>query len=170
MRPERRQQGFTLIEVMVALVIVALSLGAITSAVSQMASAAITMQQRTYANWIGHNKITELRLANVLPEVSETDGDLTFAGREWLWTANISETGVENLFRVDVTVSLAASGDVIRTVTGFIGEPVQPGIANAAWSGLAGPGDVDVDDDGEPGDETDGEGPADAGEGQEAER
>ena len=150
MRVERRERGFTLIEVMVALVIVALSLGAITAAVSQMASAAITMQERTYASWIGHNKITELRLANVLPEVSESDGDLTYAGREWLWTATISETGVENLFRVDVLVSLAASGAAIRTVTGFIGEPVQPGIANAAWSGLAGPGGSD-----EPGDDDD---------------
>lgn len=146
MKTDRRQRGFTLIEVMVSLVIVALSLGAITASVSQMADAAITMQQRTWANWIGHNLITELRLANVLPEVSETDGDVTFANQEWLWTAVVSETGVENLFRVDVTVSLAANGAAIRTVTGFIGEPVQPGIANATWSQVGGVGGGDDDD------------------------
>ncbi len=147
MSGRRRQRGFTLIEVMVALVIVALSLGAIMAAISQMADAATTMRQRTYANWIGHNKITELRLANVVPEVSESDGEETFAGRDWLWTASVSETGVENLFRVDVVVSLAASGAVIRTVTGFIGEPVQPGIANAAWNNLGGAiGGIDGDE------------------------
>ena len=146
MRPERRQQGFTLIEVMVSLVIVALSLGAITASVSQMADAAITMQQRTWANWIGHNVVTEMRLANVLPEVSESEGEVTFASQQWLWTAVVSETGVENLFRVDVTVSQAATGDAIRTVTGFIGEPVQPGIANAAWMQLGAPAGRGDDD------------------------
>jgi len=149
-----RQRGFTLIEVMVALVIVALSLGAITAAVGQMADAAISMQRRTYASWIGLNRITEMRLANVVPEVDESDGEVTYAGQEWLWTATVSETGVENLFRVDVVVSLAATGDVIRTVTGFIGEPVPPGLANAAWTGVGGaaPG-AGGDRDGEPGTE-----------------
>jgi len=145
MRPDR-QRGFTLIEVMVALVIVALSLGAITAAVGQMADAAISMQRRTYASWIGLNRITEMRLANVVPEVEESDGEVSYAGQEWLWTATVSETGVENLYRVDVAVSLAATGDVIRTVTGFSGEPVPPGLANAA------PG-TEGDEDGEPGTE-----------------
>lgn len=135
----RRQRGFTLVEVMVALVIVALSLGAVSASVSQMADAAISMRERTYASWIAQNKITEMRLANVLPEVAETSGDIVYAGQEWLWSANVSETGVENLYRVDVTVALAASGDDVRTVSGFIGEPVPPGLANAAWRGLSGP-------------------------------
>jgi len=149
-----RQRGFTLIEVMVALVIVALSLGAITAAVGQMADAAISMQRRTYASWIGLNRITEMRLANVVPEVEESDGEVSYAGQEWLWTATVSETGVENLYRVDVAVSLAATGDVIRTVTGFIGEPVPPGLANAAWTGLGGPAPgTEGDEDGEPGTE-----------------
>ena len=92
----------------------------------------------------------QVGIEKVLGAIAFALGDLTYAGREWLWTATISETGVENLFRVDVLVSLAASGAAIRTVTGFIGEPVQPGIANAAWSGLAGPGGSD-----EPGDDDD---------------
>lgn len=129
---------------MVALVIAALAMAGISASISQMADAAITMQQRTYANWIGMNRITEMRLTNTVPEVSETSGELTYANQEWTWTATVSETGVENLFRVDVAVALAESGEQVRTVTGFIGEPVRPGIANAAWSnaGVA-PGDDD---------------------------
>lgn len=132
----KRDAGFTLVEVMVALAIAALSLAAVAAATSQMADAAISMQQRTYASWIAQNQITEMRLANVVPDVSESDGDVTFAGLEWRWTATVSETGVENLYRVDVEVALADSGDVIRTVTGFIGEPVPPGIGNATWNVL----------------------------------
>lgn len=131
----RTGRGFTLVEVMVALAIAALALGAVAAAVSQMIDSATAMEQRTYASWIGQNKIAELRLANVVPEVGEDSDDVTFAGREWRWESTISETGVEGLYRVDVDVSLAGTEGVIRTVTGFIGEPTVPGLANATWSG-----------------------------------
>lgn len=152
MNADGRQRGFTLIEVMVALVIVALSLATVSAAISQMADAAISMQQRTYASWIAQNKIAEMRLANTIPEVSETDGDIVYAGREWLWTATVLETGVENLFRVDVSISLADNDTHIRTVSGFIGEPAPTGIANAAWNSVRIPGDGndDADDSGDP--------------------
>lgn len=126
-------RGFTLVEVMVALAIAALSLAAVAAAMSQMVDAASTMQERTYAAWIAHNKIAELRLSNVVPEVSESSGEIAYAGREWSWEALVSETGVENLYRVDVTVSAADSEIAIRTVTGFIGEPSIPGQSNLAW-------------------------------------
>jgi general secretion pathway protein I len=150
-----RERGFTLVEVMVALAIAALALGAVAASVSQMVEAAIAMEQRTYATWIGLNKIAELRLANTVPEVGEDSDEITYAGRQWTWQVTISETDVEDLFRVDVDVSLAGSDDVIRRVTGFIGEPTQPGVANSAWSGAAFlPG---TGPDGEPGDSAEGE-------------
>ncbi|MEX2125753.1 MAG: type II secretion system minor pseudopilin GspI [Woeseia sp.] len=130
----RRSAGFTLIEVMVALAIAALSLTAVVAAMSQMVDAANSMKDRTYASWIAQNKIAELRLSNVVPEVSEDSGDVEYAGLEWTWRATISETGVENLFRVDVAVSFVDSDDIIRTVTGFIGEPGIPGQSNIAWT------------------------------------
>jgi general secretion pathway protein I len=130
----RRIAGFTLVEVMVALAIAALGLTAVAASVSQMVDAAISMQQRSYANWIAQNKIAEMRLANVIPEVDSTSGQLDYAGMEWEWQATVSETGIENLFRVDVAVSRAGSDDPIRTVSGFIGEPVVPGQSNIAWT------------------------------------
>lgn len=130
-----RQRGFTLVEVMVALAIAALSLGAVAAAVAQMIDSATAMEQRTYASWIALNRIAELRLANTVPEVGENSDEITYAGREWTWRTKISETEVENLFRVDVDVSLAGSEDVVRSVTGFVGEPTMPGQSNAAWSG-----------------------------------
>ena len=122
----RRSAGFTLIEVMVALVIASLALTAVTASISQMVEAGTAMRDRTYATWIAENKIAELRLRNVEPKVSESNGEVEFAGLDWAWTATISETGVEFLYRVDVAVSFAGSKDVIRTITGFIGEPGLP--------------------------------------------
>ncbi|MGA8206028.1 MAG: type II secretion system minor pseudopilin GspI [Woeseiaceae bacterium] len=129
-----RQAGFTLLEVMVALVVVALALTAVAASMSQMVDAAGTMRERTFASWIAQNKIAEMRLANVIPKVSETTGEVDYAGTTWGWRAVVSETGVENLFRLDVTVTHAGSDDAIRTETGFIGEPVIPGQSNRIWN------------------------------------
>jgi len=118
---------------MVALVIAALGLAAVAASVSQMVDAGYAMRQRTYASWIAQNKIAELRLANVLPDVSETSGEIDYVGREWSWQATISETGVDNLYRVDVQVGLRDGDENIRTVTGFIGEPGVPGQSNLVW-------------------------------------
>jgi general secretion pathway protein I len=130
----RRQPGFTLIEVMVALVIVSLALAAVAASMGQMIDTANTMRERTFASWIAQNKIAEMRLAGVIPEVGESNGEVDFANTSWEWTAEVSETGVENLLKVDVTVSWAGVDAPIRQVTGFIGEPVAPGQSNVAWN------------------------------------
>ncbi len=130
----RRLGGFTLVEVMVALSIVALSLLAIAASMNQMIDAANTMRERTYASWIAQNKIAELRLANEAVEVSSTSGELDYGNATWAWTADVSETGIEGFFRIDVSVTLAGSEYIIRTVTGFVGEPVPVGVANQLWN------------------------------------
>lgn len=128
-----KSRGFTLLEVMVALIIVALSLTALTASMNQMIDAANTMRERTFASWIAQNKIAEIRLANVLPEVSTTSGDIEFGNAEWEWEAVVSKTDIENFLRIDVAVSQYGSDYVILTVTGFIGEPVQVGARNGIY-------------------------------------
>jgi general secretion pathway protein I len=129
-----RCKGFTLIEVMVALSIVALSLTAVASSMVQMIDAANTMRDRTYASWIAQNKITEMRLSADSPEVSSSSGEVDYANTSWQWRAVVSETGVEDLYRIEVGVSLAGREEVIRSVTGFVGPPGPPGEANRVWS------------------------------------
>jgi general secretion pathway protein I len=126
-------RGFTLIEVMVALTIVAFSLTTVAASMSQMIDAANTMRDRTYASWIAQNKLAEMRLAGVFPEVSATSGEVEYANTSWEWRAVVSETGIENFRRIDVSITHVGSEYVIRTVTGFIGEPIPPGQANQAW-------------------------------------
>ena len=130
----RQVAAFTLIEVMVALTIVALSLSAVVASVSQMVMAASAIQERTYASWIAQNQISKIRLSNESAEVSETNDEVTYASIEWAITTTISETGVENLYRIDVAVSYLNDEYAIRTVTGFVGEPGIPGQANLAWT------------------------------------
>ena len=132
-----RRNGFTLIEVMVALAIVALSLTAVTATMSQMIDASNTLRERTYASWIAQNKIAEFRLALQTPEVSSSSGDIEYANADWTWRAEVAETGVEELYRIDVSVSFAGSDDVIRSVTGFVGSTGLAGTANSAWANVS---------------------------------
>ena len=128
-----RYGGFTLLEVMVALVIVSLALAGVAASMGQMIDTANTMRDRTFASWIAQNKIAEIRLANVLPEVSTTSGDIEFGNAEWEWEVVVSKTEIENFLRIDVAVSQYGSDYVILTVTGFIGEPVQIGARNGIY-------------------------------------
>jgi general secretion pathway protein I len=91
------------------------------------------MRDRTYASWIAQNKIVELRLSGSTPEVSTTTGELEYGNNQWSWRAVVSETGIENFMRIDVSVSYADSDYVVRTVTGFVGEPIAPGVSNRQW-------------------------------------
>jgi len=129
-----RVTGFTLLEVMVALVIISLALAGVAGSMGQMIDTANTMRDRTYASWIAQNKITEMRLSSALPEVGESGGEEEYANTTWAWSAEVSETGIENLMKVDVAVSYPGVDEPVRLVTGFIGEPVAPGQSNQIWN------------------------------------
>lgn len=126
--------GFTLVEVLVALAIAALGLAAVSASINQMLDLSDVMRKRTYASWIAQNQIAEMRLANLEPKVAENEGDVEYAGFLWRWRSAVSETGVENLFRVDVEVRLDGSDNLVRKVSGFVGQPTVPGQSNVAWA------------------------------------
>lgn len=136
-----RQRAFTLIEVMVSLAIIAIALTSISVTMGGMLNTATTLRDRTYASWIAQNKIVEIRAAGAVPDIGESTGDVDYANSEWEWRAVIAETGVEDLLRIDVSVSRPGADTPIRTVTGFVGEPVVPGQSNRVWiSGAIGAG------------------------------
>ena len=128
------QSGLTLIEVMVSLVVISLSLTAAAVSLGQVISSTNSMRDRTYASWIGQNRLAELRLSGELPDTGLTNGEVQYAGVDWRWETSVSETGVDNLLRVDVSVTAPDREDPAWTVTGFIGEPVIPGQANRSWA------------------------------------
>ncbi len=141
-------RGFTLIEVLVALLIVAIALTSMSVTMGGMLNNATTLRERTYASWIAQNKIVEYRLSNEIPEVGTSSGEVDYANAVWEWEAEVLETGVENLLRVDVAVGLAGSDAVVRVVTGFVGEPIAPGQSNRAWSTGGARGSDDADGEG----------------------
>jgi len=147
LRPDTRVgRGFTLIEVLVALLILSVALTAMGVTMGRMFTNASLMRDRTYASWIAQNLIVQLRAEGTTPDPGTDSGEVEFAGVPWAWDTEISETGIENLLRVDVTISHPENESMIKQVTGFIGEPAMPGTVNRLSSQLGG-GDGDGDGD-----------------------
>ncbi|RPI12967.1 MAG: type II secretion system protein GspI [Lysobacterales bacterium] len=156
-RPRPRAGGFTLIEVLAALVIVALGMLGVIQAVTQTARNGTYLREKTLAHWIGMNLITERRLLASPPDVAESSDELEFAGQRWRWTLRVTQTPVASLRRMDVSVRAADAPETssLATVTGFYGTAIgASGGGTVAWGGEAdggGPGG-DGDDDGDDGD------------------
>jgi general secretion pathway protein I len=152
-RPVRghRPRGFTLIEVLAALVIVALGMLGVIQAVTQTARNGTYLREKTLAHWIAMNVITERRLLATPPDVAESSDEVEFAGQRWRWTMRVTQTEVDSLRRMDVSVrpAEAAEGSSLATVTGFYGTAIgQAGGGTLAWSGTPGDGGPGGDEDG----------------------
>jgi len=132
-----RTRGFTLIEVLAALVIVALGMLGVIQAVTQTARNGTYLREKTLAHWIAMNVITENRLLATPPEVAETSDEVDFAGERWRWTMTVTQTEVQSLRRMDVSVRPAEKpdGEALTTVTGFYGSAVgAAGGGSLTWS------------------------------------
>lgn len=141
------ERGFTLIEVLVALVVATLGLLAVTLATITSSRNANDLRERTLAHWVAMNVASELRLAGDFPSIGVRDGDADFAGADWRWEADIEGTDVEGLRRIEIRVAYAATPDEPLTeLVAFVGRP-SPGIAYRDWTGPPAPPADAPDDD-----------------------
>jgi general secretion pathway protein I len=100
----KHNSGFTLLEVMVALAVLAIALGAIIKATGASAGDVGHLRDRTLASWVALNRINTLRLARKWPDEGARKGMAEMAGREWRWEVQVSNTSDEDLRRLDITV------------------------------------------------------------------
>lgn len=107
MMPPRRPaaRGFTLVEVLVALVVVALGMGALLATISSSANTISRLRDKSFAQWIGLNQIALLRLSGQRPSEGVTTGEVDYAGAKWRWRQEITDQGIAGIMRVEVRVA-----------------------------------------------------------------
>ena len=133
-----RSRGFTLVEVLVALMVVAIGLAALMSAVSATARTSGHLRDKTLAQWIALNRLTEVRLTlNKLGQNTDT-GQLEFANRTWHYDTRYFDTSIGGMKRVVVRVWLGAANTKSNPVAesyAFMGSSVAtPGSSNVDWT------------------------------------
>jgi|HubBroStandDraft_5_1064220.scaffolds.fasta_scaffold974585_2 general secretion pathway protein I len=117
-----QQRGFTLMEVLVALAVLALGMIAVIGAAGSSTRLGSELRDRTFADWVAMNELTSIRLAKSAPANGSLNGDADMGGEKWHWKATISGTEDPNLLRIDVAVGTADKpDDAIETVSGFMG-------------------------------------------------
>jgi general secretion pathway protein I len=97
-----KARGFTLMEVIIALAIVALAVGALLGTVTSSASNIIYLKDKTLAEWVALNRLTEIRIAQQMPDKGRRTGNTDMAGMHWQWEEEVIELPVKGMFRVEI--------------------------------------------------------------------
>lgn len=136
--------GFTLVEVMIALVIVATALPSLVILVMAQVQGSAHVREKTYAMWIAENELTRLTMLNnnkksfptfKLPE--KDAGTVEMMGLQWQWQIETTkEDEIPGLVKINVGVALlgiaegggykgakiTAKLDNLATLTGYMSE------------------------------------------------
>ncbi len=112
---------------MVALAVLAISLGALSKGVSIYLDNASYLQDRTFATWVAQNRITELQIQQSWPKPDTTKGTSQMAGREWYWVQTVTTNKDRPEIR-QVRIEVLGHPDDKRplaTLVALLGQPVK---------------------------------------------
>lgn len=113
------RRGFTLLEVLIALVVVALALLALTRTAGSQVSRFDGLRERTLAGWVAANVLSETRIATPLPAVGKRDGRTRLGNRDWRWSLQVQATDDADMRRLDVQVFAGDATEPSASLTGF---------------------------------------------------
>lgn len=123
MRVSKRQQGMTLLEVLVALVVVALALSAAIRSVNVGVGNIDYLKQQSIAHWVAMNHVNEVQLQLRLAKTHE-QYEIEMAGQTWQLQSQTTATANSHIVRIEVSVKKDRRAESsLAKVIAYVGRP-----------------------------------------------
>jgi general secretion pathway protein I len=117
-------RGFTLVEILVALAIVAIALTAGMRALTQATDSAAALKARTLALWIAQDRLAAAQIETPWPALGRSTGEAQQAGATFVWSATVGTTPNPAFRRIEIIVAEPQTPDyALARLTGFLGNP-----------------------------------------------
>ncbi|GGD76943.1 type II secretion system minor pseudopilin GspI [Lacimicrobium alkaliphilum] len=116
-----KSMGMTLLEVMVALLIFAITGTAVMKAASEHLNNITVIEDVTFATWVANNRLARMQLEGRWPPQNNAKGTEELADRTWHWRQVVTETTDKDMRSVEIEVRLQASDtDAVTSVATFV--------------------------------------------------
>lgn len=126
-----KQQGFTLIEVLFALLIFAITGAALMRAAADHIQGVGLIEDVTFATWVANNQLTQIHLADQWPPANNVKGEMDMAGKTWFWQQKVTKTNDDSLRAVEVIVSETQDLSApVTSVTTFVAQTTSTSLSN----------------------------------------
>ena len=120
----KRAQGFTLVEILVALAIVAIGLAAAVRATYQVSLGTENARIRLVATWVAQDRLVEHSARADWPAPGTASGSASQGPFAFAWREIVSATGDPSLRRIDIAIAEAARPDyVVARLSGYLFAP-----------------------------------------------
>lgn len=110
--------GFSLIEVLTALVVFSIAAVGVTQLISQSVRSASLLETRTLANFVAHNQLVEISSIDDYDRLPR-EGEADMLGRVFDWERDIVRTPQPGIVRITVTVREEDSEQIVATLSAF---------------------------------------------------
>lgn len=119
----RQAKGFTLLEVLVALAIFAITAAAMMNSIASSLNAQSHMERKVLAHWMAQNIMAETRFLPQWPSVGLSNGDVEMTGHIWYWQRKVEETADPKLRRIEIEIRAEQDDeDPLVRLAGFVSE------------------------------------------------
>lgn len=127
MRVERHcpSAGFTLIEVLVALAVLAIALAAVMQTVTHSIDLTANLRDRNVALWVAQNRLVQHQVTLSWPTPDTTEGTVEMAGRTWYWREQVATTPEAQMRRVAIEVRADKAKEALARLNGYLEQPPQ---------------------------------------------